>query len=378
MSKRDYYEVLGVEKTADGNSIKRAYRKMAMQHHPDRNPGNAEAEVKFKEAAEAYEVLSDRDKRERYDRFGHAGVEGMGHAGAGFGSMEDIFSAFGDIFGGGGGGASIFESFFGGGGGRRRGPAQGASLRMGIEVDFRNAVFGCERTIELNRQERCENCGGSGGKAGAEPVACHTCGGLGVVRQGQGFFVVQTTCPTCGGSGRTISDPCGKCGGSGMSPQHVKIKVRIPEGVEDGSRLRVAGEGEPSPEGGPRGDLYVYVNVRPDGFFERHGNDLVCKVPVSYCQAVLGAEIEVPTLTGKVKLGIPAGTQPGDVLRLRSQGVPLGNGRRGDQLVVVNLTVPKKVKGRQKELLEQLAEVETVEVNHETQGFFERLKSLFD
>jgi len=382
MAKRDYYEVLGVEKGANADEIKRSYRKLAMQYHPDRNPDDAEAEARFKEAAEAYEVLSDDEKRGRYDQYGHAGVEGMGHAGAGFGSMEDIFAAFGDIFGGGGGfggGGSIFDSFFGGGGRRGGGPAPGASLKMGIEVDFREAVFGCTRTIDLSRHELCKACQGTGAKAGTKPKTCPTCGGSGAVRQGQGFFIVQSTCPACGGRGEVIADPCTACHGQGVERKKVTIKVRIPAGIEDGSRLRVGGEGEPSTEGGPRGDLYVYVSIRPDEFFERHGNDVVCKVPISYCQAVLGAEIEVPTLEGKAKLKIPKGTQPNEILRMRSQGVPMGGGsRRGDQLVIVQLAVPRKVSGRQEELLRELAGLETVEVNPETKGFFDRLKKLFD
>jgi molecular chaperone DnaJ len=375
MAKRDYYEVLGVGKDAGTDEIKRSYRKLAMQHHPDRNPGDKQAEERFKEAAEAYEVLSDEEKRRRYDQLGHAGVDGMGHAGAGFGSMEDIFAAFGDIFGGGGGG-SIFDSFFGGGR-RGGGPAPGASLKMSLTIEFREAVAGCTRTIDLARHDLCPACNGSGARAGARPVTCSACGGHGAVRQGQGFFIVQTTCPTCGGSGRMIKDPCGECRGQGMVRHKTTIKVRIPPGIEDGSRLRVGGEGEPSATGGPRGDLYVYVNVKPDDFFERHEADVVCKVPVTYSQAALGAEIEVPTLAGKAKLKIPKGTQPNDVLRMRNLGIPVG-GRRGDQLVVIQLSVPRKAKGRHQELLQELAAIEEVEVRKEHHGFFDRLKSLFE
>jgi len=381
MSKRDYYEVLGIAREASADEVKRAYRKLAMKYHPDRNPDDEEAEEKFKEAAEAYEVLGDEEKRKRYDQFGHAGVEGMGHAGSGFGSMEDIFAAFGDIFGGGGGGgrgSSIFDAFFGGGG-RRGGPAPGASLRLNLQVPFRDAVFGTSRTLDINRHEICGTCKGSGAKAGSSPSACPTCQGAGAVRQGQGFFVVQSTCPRCHGAGQVITDPCTECSGGGMKPEQVKLKVKIPAGVEHGSQLRIAGEGEPSRDGGPRGDLYVYIHVEGDSFFERHGDDVVCQVPVTYSQAALGAEIEVPTLEGKAKLKIPAGTQPGDVLRMRGQGVPAGHGsRRGDQLVIAQIAVPKKVSGREKDLLRELAEVETVEANPEHQGFFERLKSLFD
>ncbi|HYE07570.1 MAG TPA: molecular chaperone DnaJ [Planctomycetota bacterium] len=352
MAKRDYYEVLGVERGASVDEIKKAYRKLAMKHHPDRNPGDKEAEAKFKEAAEAYEVLSDEQKRGRYDQLGHAGVEGMGHAGQGFHSMEDVFAAFGDVFGGG----SIFDNLVQGqrGGGRN----QGASLKLGLEVDFKEAAFGCTKTIDLKRNEPCETCKGSGAKAGTKASTCSMCAGHGVVRQGQGFFVVQTTCPQCHGAGSVIADKCTTCRGAGTQPKKVTIKVRIPAGVEDGSRLRVAGEGEAGREGAQRGDLYVYVSVKPDPFFERHEDDVVCKVPISYGQACMGAEIEVPTLEGAAKLRIPAGTQPNEILRMRGQGFPVRGGARGDQLVVVTIQVPKKLSARQEELLRELEQIE--------------------
>lgn len=377
MSKRDYYDVLGVGRESGADEIKRAYRKLAMKYHPDRNPDDSEAEVKFKEAAEAYEVLGDEQKRKRYDQYGHAGVEGMGHAGRGFSSMEDIFQSFGDIFGGGGG--SIFESFFGGGGGGGgRAANAGSSLKIGIELTFREAVFGATKTIDIRRHEICDTCHGSGAKPGTQPKTCQTCGGVGVVRQGRGFFVVQTTCPTCNGRGTVISDPCTSCHGEGLVAKKTQIKVPIPAGVEDGSRLRVSGEGEPSREGGPRGDLYVYITVKPDDMFERHGDDVVCKVPVGYAQASLGAEVEVPTLEGKAKLKIAAGTQPGEVLRMRGLGVPNNYGRRGDQLVLVHVHVPKKPSGRHGELLRELAEIESSTIQEDNKGFFDRLKSLFE
>lgn len=374
MAKRDYYEVLGVGRESSADEIKRSYRKLAMKYHPDRNPDDKEAETKFKEAAEAYEVLSDDAKRQRYDQFGHQGVEGMGHAGRGFSSMEDIFQSFGDIFGGGGG--SIFESFFGGGG--RGGPPAGSSLKIGIELTFREAVFGVTKTIDLRRHEICDTCHGSGAKPGTKPTTCHTCGGAGQVRQGRGFFVVQTTCPTCQGRGTIISDPCSACHGEGLTSRKVQIKVPIPAGIEDGSRLRVSGEGEPSREGGPRGDLYVYVTVKADEMFQRNGDDVVCRVPVGYAQAALGGEVEVPTLEGKAKLKIQPGTQPGEILRMRGLGVPNAYGRRGDQLVVVNVHVPKKPAGRHGELLRELAEVESSAVEEANRGFFDKLKSLFE
>jgi molecular chaperone DnaJ len=370
MAKRDYYEVLGVAKGASADDIKKSYRKLAMQFHPDRNPGNKEAEAKFKEAAEAYEVLSDDQKRARYDQLGHAGVDGMGHAGHGFSSMEEIMAQFGDVFGRGGG--SLFERFFQGGG--EAGPERGASLRLGLEISFREAVRGCTKTIDLRRNEPCATCSGSGAKPGTKPQACQLCRGAGIVRQGQGFFIMQTTCPQCGGAGKTIKSPCGDCSGEGMLPKPVTIKVRIPAGIEDGSRLRVSGEGEASREGSRRGDLYVDVGVLADPFFERHGRDLVCRVPVGYAQAALGVELEVPTLDGAAKLKVPAGTQPGDVLRMRGLGVP-EDGRPGDQLVIVQVTVPKKVSDRQRELLRELGEIE--DRSGEQKSFFDRIRSMF-
>jgi len=374
MAKRDYYEVLGVDKGASVDDIKKAYRKLAMKFHPDRNPGDKEAETKFKEAAEAYEVLQDEQKRGRYDQMGHAGVDGMGHAGGGFHSTDDIFSAFGDIFSGGGGG-SIFEEMLGGGrrGGRTK--PQGASLKLGLEITFREAVIGTTKTIDLKRHERCDTCNGSGAKAGTKPKGCPLCHGHGQVRQGQGFFVVQTTCPQCGGAGKVISDPCGACDGQGQIPKKSTIKVRIPPGVEDGTRLRVAGEGDAGPEGADRGDLYVYIQVKADPFFERHNDDLVCKIPATYAQACLGAEITVPTLDGEATLKIPAGTQPNDILRMRGQGVATRGGR-GDQLVVVQVLVPKKTTKRQDELLKELGEIEAAA--GEQKSFFERLKRMFE
>ncbi len=373
MAKRDYYDVLGVGKDAGEDEIKKAYRKLAMKFHPDRNPGDKEAETKFKEAAEAYEVLSDQQKRGRYDQHGHAGVDGMGHAGQGFGSMDDIFAQFGDVFGGRSGG--MFDELFAGrGGGRDRN--QGSSLKLGLEITFRESVFGCTKTIDLKRNEGCKTCSGSGAKPGTKPTVCRVCNGHGIVRQGQGFFVVQTTCPHCGGVGKVVSSPCGDCEGQGVKPEKVTIRVRIPAGVEDGVRLRVGGEGEPGRDSGPRGDLYVYVQVKADGFFERHENDVVCKVPVTYAQASLGAEISVPTLDGEASLRIPAGTQPNELLRMRGLGVPSSSGgRRGDQIVVVQVSVPKKPTKEQRELIEKLGTIE--DAQGEQRGFFERIKAMF-
>lgn len=382
MAKRDYYEILGIGKDASDDEIKKSYRKLAMKYHPDRNPGDAEAETKFKEAAEAYEVLGDADKRKRFDQYGHAGVDGMGHAGGGFQSMDDIFSAFGDVFGNGGGrggGGGIFEDLFGGGGGGggRGGSSrgQGASLRMSVQIPFKESIFGCTKTIDLKRHESCGTCKGSGAKKGTTAKTCPLCKGHGAVRQGQGFFVVQTTCPQCQGQGKVVSDPCADCSGAGVKAEKVTIKVRIPAGVEDSSRLRVTGEGDAGREGGPRGDLYVDINVKEDGFFERHGDDVACRLPVTYTQACLGAELEVPTLEGKASLRIPAGSQPGDILRMRNQGVPVRGGRRGDQLVVLKINVPKKTTKRQEELLRELGDIEAESAEHI--GFLDKLKAMF-
>jgi len=368
MAKRDYYEVLGVERNASADDLKKSYRKLAMKCHPDRNPGDKEAETKFKEAAEAYEVLGDEQKRARYDQHGHAGVDGMGHAGQGFSSMDDIFAQFGDVFGGG----NLFDQLFSGGG--RQAANQGASLKLGLEIGFREAVQGCTKTIDLRRNESCKTCSGSGAKAGTKPKVCPLCKGHGQVRQGQGFFVVQTTCPQCGGQGKVISDPCKDCRGQGAIPEKITIKVRIPAGIEDGSRLRVSGEGEPGRDGGPRGDLYVQVRVAADPFFERHEDHLVCKVPVTFAQACLGAEIEVPTLEGTAKLRIPAGSQSGEILRMRGLGVA-GDRGKGDQLVVVQLAIPKKITDRQRELLVELGKIE--DEAGEQKGFFDKVKSFF-
>jgi len=383
-SKRDYYEVLGVARDAAEADIKRAYRKAAMKYHPDRNPDDKAAEEKFKEAAEAYEVLHDAEKRRRYDQFGHAGVKGMGHAGTGFGSMEDIFAAFGDIFGGGrararsgGFGGGLFDAFFGGGGGY--GPEPGASLRCEVEIDFTESAFGCERTIELRRREPCEACKGSGAAPGSKPVVCPTCGGHGEVQSRSGFFAVRTTCPACGGRGRTIKEPCTACRGAGRTPKKTKIEVKVPPGIEDGTRIRLAGEGEAGEAGAPRGDLYCFVRVRPHSFFERHRDDVLTELPIGYTQAALGATIEVPTLTGTGELKVPAGTQSGQVFRLRGQGFPNVHGHgRGDELVRVVVDVPKRLSKDQREVLTKLREVEKPPSKPRSRkGLFDRLRDYF-
>lgn len=374
-TKRDYYEILGVEKNATQEEIKKAYRKMAMKYHPDRNPGDKTAEEKFKEAAEAYEVLGDPEKRRRYDQFGHQGVGDQVH---GFTNFQDIFSAFSDIFGT--SGSSIFDGIFGGmGAGTRRGGIRaGNSLKCRVNITFEEAAFGCTKTIELRRAELCSQCNGDGCAPGTRPRPCRTCQGRGQVYQNQGFFSVAMTCPTCHGKGTVIEKPCPACEGSGREERTVRIRVNIPAGIEDGTRLRVPDEGEPSPNGGPRGDLFCYVFVEEHDFFQRHGNDVLCEVPITFSQAALGTELEVPTLRGKARLKIPPGTQSGTVFRLRGQGFPNMRGYgEGDQIVQVTVETPKKLTPRQEELFRELAMLEEKNVSPKRQGFMEKIRKYF-
>ena len=373
-SKRDYYEVLGVKKDASTDDIKKAYKKLALANHPDRNPGDATAVDRFKESAEAFEVLSDQDKRARYDRFGHEGVKGTGHAGGGFQDVGDIFEMFGDLF----------EGFgFGSGGGRRRGgggrrATQGDSLKTALKIDLLEAAKGCSQQVEIKRRELCGTCHGSGAKAGSVPVKCDYCGGHGQIVQSQGFFRVQTTCPACRGEGKTVRDKCADCGGSGRTNEKVRLEVRIPPGMDTGMQLCLRGEGEPGLNGGPRGDLYVEIHVKEHHLFERDGQDLICHVPITYSQAVLGAEIEVPTLDGRMQQDVPPGTQSGEVFRIRGGGMPdPRGGRPGDLLVEVHIEVPKKVPEKQRELLRQLAELEQTNVSAHRSSFFDKVKDWF-
>lgn len=378
MAKRDLYEILGVGREASDDEIKKAYRKLAMKYHPDRNPGDKKAEESFKEAAEAYEVLRDADQRARYDRFGHDGVGQQAH----FGSADEVFSHFSDVFGDlFGGGGSIFDGIFGGGGGGVHGfsgARAGASLKCRVNVTFEEAAFGCTKTIELRRAEVCESCKGSGAAEGTQPHTCSTCGGRGQVYRNQGFFSVSTPCPTCHGKGTIIKNPCKSCSGEGRILKTVRVRVNVPAGIEDGTRLRVPDEGEPGEGGGPRGDLYVYVFVAEHDFFERHGDDVLCVIPITFSQAALGTEVEVPTLRGKARLKIPAGTQSGQVFRLRSQGFPHLRGYgEGDQIVRVNLETPRKLNSRQEELFRELAKTEEKNVSAERKSFFDTLKNYF-
>lgn len=372
MSKRDYYDVLGVERNASKDEIKKSYRKLALKFHPDRNPDNQEAESKFKEAAEAYDVLSDENKKAQYDRFGHDGLKGGGFSSGGA-SMEDIFNNFGDVFGG-----SIFEDFFGGGSRTRSRQQQGASLRCQLSLSFIESSSGCTKTIELNRNELCDTCDGSGAKPGSQPVTCPYCKGQGEITQSQGFFSVRTTCPKCHGEGKMVDNPCGDCRGQGKKGKKVKVDVKIPAGIDDGTRLRVQGEGEPSSNGGPRGDLMCYIQVQQHPLFQRDGDNVYCQLPITFTEAALGAEVTIPTLKGKSTMTLPPGTQSNQVFRLRGQGFPNVHGQGvGDQLVEIIIEVPKKLNAKQKELLQEYSETEHKSVGPKRQSWFDKLKDFF-
>ena len=372
-SKRDYYEVLGVAKDAAADDIKKAYRKQAMACHPDRHPGDQEAEQRFKECAEAFEVLSDDTKRAVYDRHGHAGLNGRGGVHE-FNDIGDIFEQFGEMFG--------FGDIFGGGGGGRgrggRGGRKGASLKTNITLTLLEAAKGCTRDIEIERQETCKTCSGSGAKPGSTPDTCSYCGGRGQVVQSQGFFRIQTTCPGCRGAGKVIRDKCSKCRGTGHESKPVKLSVNIPAGVDTGMQLCVRGEGEAGTGGGPSGDLFCEIQVKPHPLFQREGLHLTCHVPITYSQAALGAEIEIPNLDGKQMLTIPPGTQPGEVIRLKRQGMPdPQGGGRGDLRVQVIVDVPRKLSPKHETLLRELAEVEHGNVTPQRKSFFDKLKTFF-
>jgi molecular chaperone DnaJ len=369
--KRDYYEILGVQKNVNPQELKSAFRKVALQYHPDRNPGDTEAEEKFKEASEAYEVLSDPERRARYDRFGHAGAGGAGFEGFGGFQGVNINDIFGDIFG----------EIFGGGGGRGRGRGgvgRGADLRYNLEISFEEAAFGCRPKVPIPRPKKCETCSGSGSKSGAAPKPCATCGGVGEVRFTQGFFAVSRACHDCNGTGAVIPDPCSKCKGSGKVPSEEVLEVNIPGGVDNGTRVRLSGMGEPGERGGPPGDLYVTVIVREHPLFQREDNEVFCEVPISFTQAALGSKIDVPTLDGKVKMTIPAGTQSGKVFRLKGKGIPhLHSQQRGDQHVRVIIETPTELSAKQRELLEKFAELSGEESHPQSKSFFDKVKELF-
>ncbi|MBI5251605.1 MAG: molecular chaperone DnaJ [Desulfomonile tiedjei] len=365
MTKRDYYEVLEVPKTANSDEVKKAYRKLALKYHPDRNKGDKESEERFKEAAEAYEVLSDPEKRQLYDRFGHAGLQQTGFRG--FRDFDDIFSSFGDIF----------EEFFGFGsrGGQRTHARRGADIRYEVSISFMDAAKGMETEVDVSRHERCDECGGLGTKDGAQPSVCSTCGGRGTITRSQGFFSISTTCPKCQGSGTVITDPCKKCRGVGRILISKKLSLRIPAGVDTGSRLRLQGEGEPGDPGAPPGDLYVFIRVEPHQVFRRQDDDILVAVPIPYSLATLGGDIEIPTLDGQDHMEIPQGTQSGQDFRLSGKGIPHLRGRgRGDLVVVVYIQTPKKLNKEEEELIRRLAEIEGVKVTQKKRGFFSKNK----
>ncbi len=374
MSKRDYYEVLGVDRGASKDVVKKAYRKLAMKYHPDRNPGDQGAETKFKEASIAAEILLDDEKRSRYDQFGHAGVDGQSGFGGGFQSGD--FGDLGDIFG------DLFGDVFGGGrrrGGRRSRGRPGNDLQMNLVVSFEEAAFGIEKTISLNRHAECGDCQGTGGKNGSQPQNCGACHGTGEIRRQQGFFTVATTCPKCHGSGQMITDPCNSCHGEGRKRKKTDLAVKVPGGIDVGQRLKLSGEGDAGTQGAPNGDLYVVIQVEEHGIFERDEFDIHCTIPISFSQAALGCEIEVPTLDGRVEVSIPAGTQSGKKMRLKGKGVQrLGGYGIGDQILTIHVETPSKLTSEQKELFKRLAELEgEANCNPMSRGFFDKVRELF-
>ena len=377
MSKRDYYEVLGVSRTADEQEIKSAYRKLALRHHPDRNSGSKEAEDKFKEAAEAYAVVADEDKRRVYDRFGHAGLgSGTGFDPTVFTGFEDILGGLGDIFG--------FGDAFGGSR-RRGGPQRGADLRYDLDISFEESAKGAETRIQIPRQEPCDVCRGSGAAAGSKPSVCPQCHGRGQLRYQQGFFTVARACAQCRGSGSVITKPCMTCRGAGRVQKERKLTVRIPAGIATGQRLRLGAEGEAGPSGGPPGDLYVVIHVQDHAFFQREGNDLFCEIPVNYPTLAMGGELRIPTLEGEERFPVPEGTESGTTFNLLGRGIPDVTGRgRGNLMVTVKVVTPRKLSREQKKLLEQLADSLPKEkfeptpiVQQDDRGLFDRVKDIF-
>lgn len=366
MAKRDYYEVLGIEKSADQDTIKKAYRKLAVKYHPDRNPGDKEAEEKFKEATEAYEVLSDDKKRPIYDQYGFAGLEGMA-GGAGAGGYSHAFHDFSDLFGGMGGGmGDIFESIFGsgfGGSSSRRssgGASTGASLRYDLNISFKEAVYGTSVDIHFQHKEKCDACNGTGASAGASKKTCPTCNGMGQVRQGNGFFTIQQTCPTCHGKGTTIDKPCSSCRGTGLQTKNKEISLKIPAGVDNGRRIIIRGQGDAGENGGASGDLVIVLHVSEHPNFQRQDNDLFCSVPISMTQAALGCEVSITSLDGNhISLKIPEGSTNGKMLRVKGEGVPIsGSSRKGDLYIELSVQTPTKLSSKQKDLLRQFMELE--------------------
>jgi len=372
VTKADYYEVLGVSRDCSEQELKSAYRKLAMKYHPDRNPGDHTAEEKFKEASEAYQVLSDADKRAAYDRFGHAGLNGQGFGAGPFAGGVDLGDIFGDFFG------EMFSMGGAGRGGPRSRQQRGDDLRFDLTIEFEAAIFGIETEVKIRRLEICGTCKGRGSASGRGPSVCSQCGGHGQIRYQQGFFSVARTCSACGGTGSVIGDPCSTCRGEGRAATEIKLNVKVPPGVEEGTRIRYAGEGDAGRLGGPKGDLYVILAIRPHDFFERHGHDLYCVIPISFPQATLGAEFEIPGIDGPVEIKIPEGTQSGKELRVRGRGVPYLNERgKGDLIVKVEVQIPRKLSRAQRELVSKLAETMAVDNKPTSPGLMEKMKDLF-
>ena len=384
-TKRDYYEVLEVTRTSTGEEIKRSYRKLAVKYHPDKNPGDHTAEEKFKELGEAYDVLSDEQKKAAYDRYGHAAFAqggGVPRGGGGGGGFHDPFDIFREVFGASGGGGGIFEQFFGGAAGGQRpdrdGKQRGSDLRYDMHIRLEEAAFGCEKEIEVSKLETCDVCNGSGAESGSRAVSCRDCGGRGQVISSRGFFQVSQTCPRCRGTGQVIERPCRKCSGEGRTEAVSRIKLKIPAGIEDGSRLRSMRNGEAGMRGGPPGDLYVVVHIKEHEVFEREESNLFCEVPVSFSVAALGGEVNVPTLDGQAQLKIPAGTQSGTAFKLRGKGVPsINSHNRGDLIVRVAVEVPTRLNAEQRKTLEEFAALMGEENTPLHKSFFEKAKEFF-
>ena len=371
MARQDYYEVLGVSRDVSDQELKSAYRKQALKYHPDRNPGDHAAEERFKEASEAYQVLSDAEKRAAYDRYGHAGLGGSGFSGGPFAGGVDISDIFGDLFG------EMFSS--GGSGHRGSRQHRGDDLRFDLAIDFEDAIFGAETEIRIRRLETCSECKGRGSTSGRGPTMCGQCHGRGQIRYQQGFFSVARTCGTCGGTGQVIGDPCSACRGETRATKELKLNVKVPPGVEDGTRIRYAGEGDAGRAGGPKGDLYVVLSIRPHDFFERHGHDLHCVIPISFPQAALGDEFEIKGIDGPVNIKVPEGTQSGRELRIRGRGVPYLNEKgHGDLVVRVVVQIPRKLSRMQRETVQKLAETMTVDNKPTSPGLLEKMKDLFN
>ena len=378
MAKRDYYEVLGVEKAATIEEIKKTYRKLAIKYHPDKNPGDKASEEKFKELGEAYEALSDPQRRAAYDQYGHAAFDARTRAGGGFrgGGFHDPFEIFREVFGGGTG--SIFDELFGGERQDPTGPQRGTDLRYDMEISFEEAVLGCEKEITVTKLDACDSCRGTGAEPGSPVKTCSTCNGRGQVLSSRGIFSIAQTCPRCEGAGRVVEKPCRVCHGAGRRERTTKIKIKTPPGVDTGARLRSAGNGEGGIRGGPAGNLYVVLHVKPHDIFQRNGDDLICEVPISFVQAALGAEIEVPTLAGKARIRIPAGTQAGTVFQLKGKGVKNVQGYgTGDLRVRVHVEVPTHLNTAQSAKLQEFAELCDENVNPQSKSFFARAKDLF-